>query len=448
MALWHPQKTSEGIFRPMKFILRAETDDGLLLYNIVSSEMVLLGAEEKEVFERSPAEYKPNMDDLITRHFLVPDSYDENRFVLQLREVLKKLEPSKRVSAFTILPTTECNARCYYCFESDYPRCTMTDQIAEDTVAYIAKMCKGEPIEITWFGGEPLVGRNRISQICAGLRQKEIKYRSTMVSNAYLFDKELIRTAKDDWNLISLQITLDGTEAVYNATKAYLHPKDNPYQRVMKNIEDLLDSGVSVNVRLNVTDKNYADLSELIDELSERFGGRKGFTCYSHAIYEDVGFEPLAFDKPETVDAQTVALDVKLKNGKLLGSLSRLPSLRVIHCMSDNESARLIYPDGTIGKCENKSSKECIGDIYQDIVKPEMNEWYKAVERLPQCLDCCFYPDCICLKACPETGECSQTKVEWKKRRYTELMMDSYLKHKQGHAGSNSIEATQIECGS
>ena len=172
----------------------------------------------------------------------------------------------------------------------------MTDAIVKDVVEYIAAKGKGEPVELSWFGGEPLVAHKRISQIIKGLKKRGIKYTSSMVSNGYLFDHKLIQVAKNDWHLNNVQITIDGTESIYNKTKAYINPKDNPFLRVLRNINDLLANEIAVNVRLNVTDKNAANLNELIKILDDRFHGIKGFSCYSHAVYEDVGFEPLNYD--------------------------------------------------------------------------------------------------------------------------------------------------------
>ena len=447
--LWRRPGPKQATYRPMRYLLKTQVEDGLLLYNVVTSEMILLEGEEERLFNGLPAPHDPAMDELIARHFLVPEGFDESKSVEQLRALIKKLEPSKRVNGFTILPTTECNARCYYCFESDHPRCTMTDQIVADTVAYIADKCKSEPIEINWFGGEPLVGAKRISQICAGLREKEIQYQSSMISNAYLFDESLIRTAKDEWHLQMVQVTLDGTEKVYNETKAYVLPKENPYQRVLGNIDALLKQGIAVNVRLNVTANNVADLTDLIDELTARFGGKKGFTAYSHAVYEDVGYAPVSYDdgKREWVDAQTNGLDAKLRDKNLLGGLRKLPELHAIQCMTDNDSTRLIYPDGTIGKCENMSSREGVGDIYRDIADEAMNVRYKTVEQVPGCADCPLFPNCVNLKVCPETGKCSKIKVEWKLDRYTGLMKERYQKYLQKGTEARPDEAAQPECG-
>ena len=451
--LWRRPQSKEVRYRSMKFLLQAQVDDGLLLYNVVTSEMVLLDDAERKAFESLPAEYNPEMDEMIARHYLVTEDFDECKSVRELRALIKKLEPSKRVDGFTILPTTECNARCYYCFESDFKRCTMTEKIASDAVNYMISMCKSEPLQICWFGGEPLVGRKRIAQICEELRQNKIRFTSTMVSNAYLFDEELIGIANSDWNLTNVQITLDGTEEIYNETKAYVNPRDNPYKRVLRNIETLLDKGITVTIRFNVTDKNAADLSILIDELSERFSGKKGIGCYSHAVYDGVGFEPIVYDDRhrEMIDRKVIDLDSQLREKGLLGSLSRLPYLRIINCMSDNDSCRLIFPDGTIGKCENKSSLESIGDIYHDITDEDMNNRFQATQSFSICENCFLFPYCLNLKICPETGKCSRVKMEWKKNRYTGIMKEQYIRNRQTETidlmTNVSVDDTvQVEC--
>ena len=446
--LWRRPKPSQTVYRPMKFLLRTQVDEGLLLCNVVTSELVLLDGVEKEAFERLPAAYSPEMDELIARHYAVPESFDENRSVRELRALLRKLDAPKRVSGFTILPTTECNARCFYCFESDHKRCTLTEQMTEEVIEYMARVCKGGPIEISWFGGEPLVGNKRISQICAGLRARNIQYRSSMVSNAYLFDEELIKIAKDEWQLKNVQITLDGTETVYNETKAYINPKDNPYKRVLRNIGLLLDSGILVNIRLNVTDQNYEDLDKLVDELAERFGGKEGFSCYSHAVYDGVGFEPLHYNDRtrEQVDVQTTSLDTKLQELNLLGSMRRMPRMRVVNCMSDNDACRLIYPDGKIGKCENRSSLEAVGDIYRDITDPEKDAWYKTTAQSPGCRDCCMFPTCMDLESCPEAGVCSEIQREWKSNRYLKLITETYRKFRQNDTQDHPETSDPLEC--
>ena len=126
-----------------------------------------------------------------------------------------------------------------------------------------------------------------IDIICTDLTEKGIVYESMMISNGYLFDGATVEQAVSHWKLKSVQITLDGTEEIYNRSKAFIY-KDgkSPYQVVLANIQRLLDAGVAVLIRLNMDEHNADNLMELADELHEQFGENKKLTVYSHVLYE------------------------------------------------------------------------------------------------------------------------------------------------------------------
>ena len=126
--------------------------------------------------------------------------------------------------------------------------------------------------------------------------------------------------------------------------------------------------------------------------------------------------------------------------------MSQLPHLRKNHCMADNDSTRLIYPDGTIGKCENMPSTDGVGDIYHDITDAEKLAWYKTVEQPPQCENCYLFPYCFDLITCPEAGRCSSNKLNWKTDRYTVLMKEKYLKQKQEGFSADIADSEKNEC--
>lgn len=71
-------------------------------------------------------------------------------------------------------------------------------------------------MRLAWFGGEPLYNAQVIDLICNDLVERGIGYESSMISNGFLFDEKLIKRAAELWRLRQIQITLDGTEGVYN----------------------------------------------------------------------------------------------------------------------------------------------------------------------------------------------------------------------------------------
>ncbi len=168
---------------------------------------------------------------------------------------------AKIITDYTIFTTTDCNARCFYCFEKNAARIPMSPGSAEKTAGFIAGHCGGNEVSISWFGGEPLYNMEAIDIICRGLRERGIPFNSKIVSNGYLFDREIIGRAKVDWELRSVQITLDGTEDVYNKAKAYIYKGVNAFRRVIGNIHLLLDAGIAVDIRLNIDTYNADNLT-------------------------------------------------------------------------------------------------------------------------------------------------------------------------------------------
>ena len=82
-------------------------------------------------------------------------------------------------------------------------------------------MYNGNIINITWFGGEPLLNVEIINYICEKLVENNIKFISSIITNGYLFNDKLVTMAGHKWNLSHAQISLDGTEPEYNRIKNY-----------------------------------------------------------------------------------------------------------------------------------------------------------------------------------------------------------------------------------
>jgi len=163
-------------YRLMYYVLQAEVDDKRLLHNVVTGHLVVLNREEADIIDKLPISYSDTIRDLIANHFLVPEICDEHRQVVDLRIVLSKLfdlYDTPDIIKYTILPTTSCNARCYYCYEKGIVPVSMSETVAQDVIRFIVEHSHGQEIRIRWFGGEPTLGVKRINQICDGLKKKK-----------------------------------------------------------------------------------------------------------------------------------------------------------------------------------------------------------------------------------------------------------------------------------
>ncbi len=418
-----------------KHMIHQEVEEGELLLNTITGEVMLLTAEEYNNIMQSSPVSESVLSALVQSGFLVPEDCDENKNIEQLRAILRKRR-KPLINFYNILPTTACNARCFYCYEHGIKHKSMSIETAEKVVQFISNNHKESGVRIAWFGGEPTLGIKCIDYICSRLTEIGINYTSEMVSNAYLFDKELIKHAKVNWNLKTIQITLDGTEEIYNAVKAYVYSTENPYQRVIRNIQNFLDEEVKVNIRLNVDNHNVSNLNELIDELSQRFSGNKYLSIYIRQLIENAGEAPIIHseEEKEQLRQQYNALQEKLEKNswKQIWKFS-LPKIRLYSCMADDTYSIQITPDGVLGKCEGCIYENTVGTLDEGITEHAVEEWWRERQWYEQCKTCPLVPSCTqLLKHCPNRiAVCDDYDRQRRIRLSCEHMIIAYKKWKE-----------------
>ena len=412
------QRTKQGgPLRFSQFCMRIPCEEGTLLYNTLTGKLLLL----------DPAE---SMDGCTTElaedWFLVPEQYDETGRLMQLRSLLAMLNQRKHITNYTILTTTDCNARCFYCYQLGVKRFPMTESAAHEIADYIARSCGGEKVNICWFGGEPLYNPRAIEIISADLKNSGLSFQSRTVSNGFLLDEETAQKAVRDWNLRTVQITLDGTQEIYNRTKAYIDHPENAYARVLSNIEGALKAGINVSIRLNVDRNNAADILCLVDELAERFGGNAKIQVYA-ALLKDYHTPIHDFATQEEEKAIVVALLDKLSAAGLCRPGKLAERLPYNACMADDDGSVVILPDGQIAKCEHIDTAGTVGSIRGGQLDDNSVKDWKRTVMLPECRTCPLLPQCINLARCPSVREhCSEAERALKTRQLEAKIMNAY----------------------
>ena len=391
------QKRADGQqYRLMTYVVQQPVDDGLLLYNTLTCSLVLLTPYE--------AADLTAQRELIGRWFLVPQEHDDRKLCRQVRQMAALLTPApKVVTTYTILPTTGCNARCFYCYEQGTKPVTMTAETASQVARYIVAHRGDEKITLRWFGGEPLVNAKVIDLICTELNGQGVPFRSEMITNGYLMDADMVQRAKNLWQLQKVQITLDGTAQTYNRVKAYVYQGVNAFERVLENIGQLIAVGIRVLIRLNVDKHNIGEMAELAELLHQHFGSNEHLSVYSHELFGERTPEDNA-----TLFAQRMQLEQQIAKHGIL-RIKELPKdIHLNRCMADNDGSVVIAPDGHLGKCEHFIDREFFGHIASE----ERNEAIlrKCKERradIEACATCPFYPQCYRLVMCEDDFGCT-----------------------------------------
>ena len=419
------QKTEEDTkYHESSFSFSVSCPEGVLLFHTLTQAIYLLEGDEK------PADF---FDVLLKERFFIPERYDEEKIARDVIDLGRRLaKKNNAITAYTILTTTDCNARCYYCYESGRKRLSMTDKTAHDVAEYIIHKCKGKEVSLLWFGGEPLFNQMPIEIITDCLRKNRIPFHSRMISNGYYLDKTTIRKAKEKWNLKRVQITLDGTKDVYLRAKAYIEQDENAFDRVMNNIEHALISGINVVVRLNIDGGNVKDMHDLIPLLGARFGAYTGFHAYAALL------KPIAGDVQEFPDEiqeykQYVSITDLLDQYGIGRVIPLTEGLHVNRCMADSDASEVLLPDGRIGKCEHFTETELVGSIYDDKYDEVMlKAWKEIMPKYPECHGCPLYPRCIYLVKCDYTEtNCSKAARMRGEYNLKRQVLSEYNRYKQ-----------------
>jgi len=416
--------------RWLRYCIITPVEDTYLIFNLMTREMIQLTDEEYNNYLTNPY--------LLTHWFTVPNTINEKEFIDIIKMFIKKQQKNfEEITNYSVFTTTDCNARCFYCYESGCSKLPMSLETCEKIVKYIKTHCGGKSVRINWFGGEPLLNTDAIDYICDRLEEEGVTYRSKMISNGYLLDDTNVQKAATKWNLQEIQITLDGTEDVYNRVKDYIYTKGNPYRIVLSNIQRLLDAGIPTSVRLNVDLYNSDDILALVDELAGLFGRGQKLYVYVHRLFQDLDacYDEAAENECALVDAAIRKVEKKLTETGLKPSQGIPKIYKSYYCMADCGNAITFLPTGHIGLCEIYTDSEFIGHLDQDgFDQAVVSSWREPTPEISACSECFYFPECSSIKKCKSRPLCYPAYQKSKLLQIKDQMLFEYQQYLQNNS--------------
>ena len=320
---------------------------------------------------------------LIEKGMLVLAGTDETAKVLEARK--------RRTNCFRILTTTACNASCAYCYQKDLPCLFMDGWTALQTAAFILRQMQGqrEAAELEWFGGEPLLNTEAIDIICSRLRSENLKFMSSITTNASVFSLDLLRRIREDWNLFHVQVTLDGIGNRHDTMKGLI---PGTFDRILESLKFLMDQHIFISVRINHTDS--AAETELLTFLSQTFAG------YSDRLR--ICISPLYQARGEArIKAMKEILELRKKLCELQFALTdRIFCVNPLRsrCRAA-EGGYTIAPDGRLYSCVHcMTDRDCFGTVWKHEENHSAREVFMSRDLTEQCRECLFLP--VCLGGC------------------------------------------------
>lgn len=361
-----------------------------LYYNTMSNKF----AEIPEGFTLT--EQSEKLEELKEKRMVVPSSLNEAEQYKQMQ--VQAIENDYPVSVrLTVCPSMRCNYQCKYCFQGSHKNgVDMQGEVLQDTIQYIKNEIDRNKnlhhLHLKWFGGEPLLNMNAIRKISDFVipycKNYNIKYTSNIITNGYLFTKEISKELKA-LCVDRVQIAIDGFENDYIAIRKA--PK-NAYKQVLQNIED---SVIPVTIRLNTTRNNKEDIIKLAKELLEYSSVKENKLFIAINRVKDYGKQlTVGFTDDEWLSFREFQKDF---NEIAIKDFVKIDKSGLVPCSNIQKRNIILCSDGNIYRCETDAGKQnkAIGSIKNSFYENNETEEKFVCSTITEiCLNCKYLPIC------------------------------------------------------
>lgn len=414
--------------RPSQFNARTVAKDGtLLLFNSYSGAFTGVPkskrAQAEALLQRggTTTEASGLAKYMLDRGFLVPTSTNE---LHKLRSLHGNQHYRNDRLELILLASEECNFRCVYCYET-FPRGTMEPWVRRAIISMAEQRIKQlRYLDVSWFGGEPLLGLEAIRDIAPRLQalsaENGVQFTSSMTTNGYLLNKEVFEELVS-YGVRGYQITLDGNSVDHDCKRVLKGggPSFNTIYSNLKSIREVSDL-FQITIRINFDHNNLPNVQNFLQLLKDDFAGDPRFQLRFYPVGKWGGENDESLDVCGTDGhAEKMALN-QLATSYGVKAEARLPWMQAKNgagvCYAARPYNLLIGADGKIMKCTislDQDSKNVVGHLKPD-GEPEMDleklaKWVEpAFEEDSQCKKCFYSPTCqgiSCPKVRMDTGE-------------------------------------------
>jgi uncharacterized protein len=339
-------------------------------------------------------------DTLLRLGFLVPDAACES---LEMRDIFVTANKQRRQFNAIVVLNLDCNLACGYCFEDNFRgNFYMSSETAELLVETVIReqIKKGNPVNIAFYGGEPLLSVPLIKEIAgrllAAAQKAGTRFNFSLITNGTLLSRSLAQELIP-LGLVGAKVTLDGPRETHDVSRPFVSGSGS-YDAILDNVAAVCDL-IRLNLGGNFTAENYRQFPPLLDELADRgvTPERVATIQFSPVIKKsgekaaaDFGNSCACSYEPWLNEAALYLREETLKRGY------PTPKISISACTVEFESDQVINYDGSIYKCPAFMSHD---SLRIGTLKDGINDYRSShnidVWKKDECLDCAYLPICF-----------------------------------------------------
>jgi len=392
----------------------------VILYNSFKDNFILLDPKLYELFIKSVSEDK--ISNLIDSH---PDFYNTLKIngqiidknideILELKKVSEKKDNDDSRFQLTINPTTNCNFKCWYCYENHNKNSKMSFNIQKNVLLFIDNLLKSDKLirnfHISFFGGEPLLYfhecvlpiMTKSKEIC---QNYNVMFSTSFTTNGFLINQN-IATELKKYFVEHIQITLDGHEKEHNLIRRNKNGSGS-YKKIIENIFLLSKNSIKVFIRINYSNKNIENIKNIAQDFLHFDTNALEYITFSfHKVWQEKDTKIL---RDRVIDNINYFRELGFK-----ATSNLIPNYVFNPCYADKRNHALINFNGDVFKCTARDFKT---ENKEGVLTENGIQWNeKYYDRLNikfkniPCMDCIIMPIC--------NGGCSQHAIENRGKNY------------------------------
>jgi uncharacterized protein len=398
--------------RRSRYNVVVERGDRTWIHNGLSGRVLAVDREEWSGvlgFLAGDEERMPPVEllrDLTLARMLVADDADE---LAVLERRYRAGAGDRSAFALTIVTSLGCNFDCPYCFENKPTQ--LLDEETEGLLLEVldAQLPTIERFHVTWYGGEPLLGQDRLDRLSVGFLERTsaagVRYSASIVTNGYLLTPAVARRLHA-LKVRHAQVTLDGPAETHDLMRPLRNGKGT-FDVVLDNIVASADL-LPITIRVNLDASNADEHLRLLDLLAERgLAGRVTVHPGRIVAYPDQAgapietYAPRCFTLPEFAEVEREFLSAAYERGL---AEPRLPGPVAVPCTAVRANELVVGARGELYKCVDSvgDAREVVGHLrsWQDpndrVLKwlrydPFTDEGCRSCIALPTCMGGCAH---------------------------------------------------------
>lgn len=317
-----------------------------------------------------------------------------------------------RNAHFVIMATTQCNFKCQYCYEEFKPT-AIEKKFELYFMNFIKRNAKKySSILLDWFGGEPLLVKEKVIEISRQTleicKKNNVLFLASITTNGFLLDYETFNKLVQA-RVVYYQITIDGIENTHNRLRP-LKSGGETYNTIMTNLKQIRDrmpdnQYFRILIRNNVCNLNKESCIKFLQVFQNEFANDERFRLIQFPIKDWGG------DNVKSLSDQLINTKVINNKDNYFAYSDITDNIENIGCYASKNNGFVVDADCNIYKCSHyiqdlqcpgKTSRiGSINDKGQLLIDETLSSQWSICNISEKCTGCNLMPYCLYMH-CPK----------------------------------------------